>query len=189
MNTTRRIAALIYRNNARWEQSVQLSKGDKMYSDAIDTANASASSDIVEKLLKSFCELGEKEAFGAALYTCFELVSPDVALELGWRNGYSDFVMPFFIQSFKKTHDRIAELERKVSPPQEEVDKAKQAEAYGTQGSGLFNQHLMIGNGACNGDYGLGVPYPQQSMNAAYGGLSPTGFSPTGQQVQMMGLQ
>jgi len=97
--------------------------------------------------------------------------------------------MPFFVQSFKKTHDRIVELERKVSPPQEEVDKAKQAEAYGTLGSGLFNQHLMLGNGAGYGDYGLGVPNPQQSMNPVYGMAPPGSFSPTGQQVQMMGQQ
>ena len=34
----RRIAAYLYKKNKRWAQSVQLSKEDRMYKDAIDTA-------------------------------------------------------------------------------------------------------------------------------------------------------
>lgn len=29
------------------------------------------------------------------MYTCYDLVSPDVAIELAWRHGYTDFAMPY----------------------------------------------------------------------------------------------
>ena len=48
----RQIAANIYRNNKRWEKSIALSKQDKLYKDAIETAAISAKSDVVEDLLR-----------------------------------------------------------------------------------------------------------------------------------------
>ena len=30
-------------------------------------------------------------------------MNPDVALELGWMNGYCNFVIPFLIQTFRHT--------------------------------------------------------------------------------------
>nr|POF03005.1 putative clathrin heavy chain [Quercus suber] len=48
----RQIAANIYRKNKRWDKSIQLSKQDKLYRDAIETAAMSAKSDVVEELLR-----------------------------------------------------------------------------------------------------------------------------------------
>lgn len=31
------------------------------------------------------------------LYTCYELVKPDVALEVAWRSNLYEYVMPYFI--------------------------------------------------------------------------------------------
>ena len=50
----RRIAAYLYKKNKRWNQSVQLSKEDRMYKDAIDTAAESNDADIAEDLLRFF---------------------------------------------------------------------------------------------------------------------------------------
>jgi len=50
----RRIAAYLYKKNKRWAQSVSLSKADKMYKDAIDTAAESNDQDLVEELLRFF---------------------------------------------------------------------------------------------------------------------------------------
>jgi len=142
----RRISAYVYRCNKKWSQSIDLSKGDRMWKDCIDTANESADSEIIEKLLRFFCETSEKECFCAALYTCYAHISPDVALELGWVNGYHNFVMPFFIQTFKHTHDRLKKLEEKTTAKLE--DKAED-EIAGTYGglNGFNNGMLMIGNG------------------------------------------
>ena len=50
----RRVAAALYKKNKRWAQSVSLSKADKMYKDAIDTAAESGDADLVEDLLRFF---------------------------------------------------------------------------------------------------------------------------------------
>jgi len=48
----RQIAANIYRKNKRWEKSIALSKQDKLYKDAIETAAISSKRDVVEELLR-----------------------------------------------------------------------------------------------------------------------------------------
>lgn len=48
----RQIAADIYRKNKRWEKSIALSKQDKLFKDAIETAALSAKSEVVEDLLR-----------------------------------------------------------------------------------------------------------------------------------------
>lgn len=163
----RRISAYVYRCNKKWSQSIDLSKGDRMWKDCIDTANESADSEIIEKLLRFFCETSEKECFCAALYTCYAHISPDVALELGWVNGYHNFVMPFFIQTFKHTHDRLKKLEEKTTAKLE--DKAED-EIAGTYGglNGFNNGMLMIGNGGPS-------MMPEQMNN----GLDMSGFGVT----------
>jgi clathrin heavy chain len=142
----RRISAYVYRCNKKWSLSIELSKKDRMYKDAIDTANESGDASIIEKLLRFFCETSEKECFCAALYTCFSHVSPDVALELGWVNGYHNFVMPFFIQTFKQTHLRLKELETRTAPPEEDDNKDAIAGTYSSLG-GFNNGMLMLENG------------------------------------------
>lgn len=54
--------------------------------DAIDTAAESGDSSLAEDLLSFFVNIGDKECFCAALYTCYSLIRPDVAMELAWRN-------------------------------------------------------------------------------------------------------
>ena len=53
----RQIAASIYRKSKRWEKSISLSKQDKLYKDAIETAAISNKSDVVEDLLRYVCFL------------------------------------------------------------------------------------------------------------------------------------
>mmetsp|Transcript_6019 Transcript_6019/g.8838 ORF Transcript_6019/g.8838 Transcript_6019/m.8838 type:complete len:1716 (-) Transcript_6019:147-5294(-) len=153
----RRISAYVYRCNKKWKLSIELSKKDRMYKDAIDTANESEDADIIETLLRFFCETSEKECFCATLYTCFSHISPDVALELGWLNGYHNFVMPYFIQNMRQTHLRIKALEERTAPPKEEDNQDAVAGTYATLG-GLGNGMLMLENGGMGG--GMGMPAP-----------------------------
>lgn len=51
----RQIAASIYRKNKRWEKSIALSKQDKLFKDAIETAATSGKTDVVEDLLRYVC--------------------------------------------------------------------------------------------------------------------------------------
>jgi clathrin heavy chain len=167
----RRISAYVYRCNKKWNQSIELSKNDRMWKDCIDTANESGDSEIIENLLRFFCETSEKECFSAALYTCFAHVSPDVALELGWLNGYHNFIMPFFIQTFRQTHVRLKALEERTAPPkEEETAQGAIAQTYGQLG-GFGSGVLMIENGPMMGG---GMP---QGMGMGMGGPDMSGFS------------
>jgi clathrin heavy chain len=167
----RRISAYVYRQNKKWSASIDLSKNDKMWKDCIDTANESADPEIIEDLLRFFCDSSEKECFSAALYTCFTHVRPDVALELGWLNGYHHYIMPFFIQTFRRTHRRLAELEKRTAPPKEE--QAMQDAVAGTYGNlAGFGGVLMLENGPSMGMPG-GI-----DMSGFGGGMPPQGMQP-----------
>ncbi len=49
--------------------------------DAMETASQSADPEIAEELLHFFVEQGQRECFAACLYTCYDLIKPDVAME------------------------------------------------------------------------------------------------------------
>lgn len=180
----RRISAYVYRCNKKWSQSIELSKNDRMWKDCIDTANESADEETIEDLLRFFCETSEKECFCAALYTCFTHVRPDVAIELGWLNGYQNFIMPFMVQNIRQTHDRLKVLEKRTQPPKEEDAKDQIAQTYGQLG-GFGGGMLMLENGGGMG----GMMPPQQGIDMSgfgqpgmmpnggnYGGMMPNGM-------------
>merc|ERR1719267_125420 len=73
----RRIATLVYTKNKRYKQSIELSKLDKMYKDAMETARDSGNPELVEQLLRSFVDSDMQECFCACLYTCYDYVKPD----------------------------------------------------------------------------------------------------------------
>ena len=93
----RRISAYLYKQNKRYIQSIELSKNDHMYKDAIDTASVSNDYDITEDLLRYFVTGSENNeaSFAAMLYTTYDLIRPDVVLELAWRYKYNDYAMPY----------------------------------------------------------------------------------------------
>lgn len=51
--------------------------------DAMETAAQSGDVEIASELLHFFVDNKEKECFAATLYTCYDLIKPDVALEVG----------------------------------------------------------------------------------------------------------
>ncbi|KAK8197819.1 clathrin heavy chain [Phyllosticta capitalensis] len=93
----RQIAANIYRKNKRWDKSIALSKQDKLFKDAIETAAMSGKPEVVEELLRYFVDIGSRECYVGMLYACYDLIRPDVILEVSWRNGLHDFTMPYMI--------------------------------------------------------------------------------------------
>ena len=48
----------------------------------METAAQSADPEIAEELLHFFVQEGQRECFAACLYTCYDLIKPDVALEV-----------------------------------------------------------------------------------------------------------
>lgn len=50
----------------------------------METAAQSAEPEIAEELLHYFVDNGERECFAASLYTCYDLIKPDVAMEVSF---------------------------------------------------------------------------------------------------------
>lgn len=123
----RRICAMVYKKNKRYKQSIELSKLDKMYKDAMETARESGAKDLCDELLKYFVDEGLKECFAACLYTCYDLITPDVALELAWRKGMLDFCMPYLIQVIREYTGRVDALDKKTQKKEEQEEKNKSA--------------------------------------------------------------
>jgi len=121
----RRISAYLYKLNKRWEKSIELSKGDTLWQDATETAAESKSQDLAENLLYYFVDRKEKECFAAALFTCYELIRPDVVLELSWRFGLTDFAMPFMIQSFRQFSDKLVGVQAKLDAHDKALEEHK----------------------------------------------------------------
>ncbi|KAK4985810.1 Clathrin heavy chain [Elasticomyces elasticus] len=108
----RQIAANIYRKNKRWDKSIALSKQDKLFRDAIETAAMSGKADIVEELLRYFVDIGSRECYVAMLYTCYDLIPLYVVMELSWRHGLTDFTMPFMVNYMSEQASTIATLKK-----------------------------------------------------------------------------
>ena len=163
----RRIAACLYKRLKRFEQSIELSKEDSMFKDAIDTAAASGSRDLAEGLLRWFVESkSDSEAFTACLYTCSGLVRPDVALEVAWRFRIMDSAMPFIIQTVRDFQTRLDAIDERTKPVEKD-DSAAVDPAMGMGMGGHAGQAMLLANFAANPD-----------QHAGYGGAAAPGYAP-----------
>ncbi|XP_054097659.2 clathrin heavy chain 2 isoform X3 [Callithrix jacchus] len=107
----RRIAAYLYKGNNQWAQSVELCKKDHLYKDAMQHAAESQDAELAQKLLQWFLEEGKRECFTASLFTCYDLLRPDVVLELAWRHNLMNLAMPYFIQVMKEYLSKVDKLD------------------------------------------------------------------------------
>lgn len=119
----RRIAAHLYKRNRRWRQSIALSKEDRLFKDAMETAAESKDREVAEELLEYFIEVGKRECFAAMLYTCYDLMRPDKVMELSWRHGLNDFAMPYMINTMREQFTKISTLDKEMSELKEKVTK------------------------------------------------------------------
>ena len=46
-----------------------------------------------------FVEIGSKECYTGMLYACYDLIRPDVIVEISWRHQLNDFTMVSFALS------------------------------------------------------------------------------------------
>ena len=180
----RRIAATLYRENKRYEHSINLSKSDNMFRDAIETAAVSEDCKLCDDLLRFFMEQKDKESFSAVLYTCYNLVSADVALELAWRNRILDYVMPYMVQYLKDSSERLNELHNQVKKKESHEDTSHvDASAY------MMNPDVhMLANEAYNPQ--MQAPYgppPVPPYGQAYG-VPPGGQPMYGQEADVYAM-
>ena len=67
----------------------------------------SRNTEIAEELLAWFLSEKNYECFSACLYSCYDLLRPDVIMELAWKHRIMDFAMPFFIQVMREYLSKV----------------------------------------------------------------------------------
>lgn len=73
-----------------------------------------------------FIDNKQIDCFAAGLFTCYDLLRPDVVMELAWRNGLTDFAMPFMIQTMRDLTLKVSVLESaNLVRSDKEVEKEK----------------------------------------------------------------
>ncbi|CAD0096317.1 unnamed protein product [Aureobasidium mustum] len=166
----RQIAANIYRKTKRWDKSIALSKQDKLFKDAIETAAMSGKGEVVEELLRYFVDIGSRECFVGMLYACYDLIPLHVVMELSWRHGLNDFTMPFMINYMSQQAMAIEQL-KKDNEERKSKEVTQKTEEDNTPILG--GSRLMLTQGPA-ASASSPAPYSNGVM------AQPTGFQPTG---------
>lgn len=182
----RRISAYLFRRNQKYAQSIEISKEDEQYRDAIETARESGANELIEGLLHFFIEKGEKEYFTVTLYTCYEYLRPDYVLELSWRFGLYDYTIPFFIQLVRDLTHKVETVQKKHDETEQKLKKKEQQEltqppmmdVYSELGIPGLNQMPML-----PGPGGIGMG-PQGGFGGQFGGQQQQFGGPFGGQQQ-----
>jgi clathrin heavy chain len=166
----RRIAAYLYKSNNRWQQSIDICKQDKLFKDAMEYAADSGNTDNAQALLEYFVEIGNKECFAACLFTCYDLIKPDVATELAWRNNMMDFAMPYLIQVMREYTDKVDMLSAHHKVKKAEEESAPPTPAMGMQQLMLTGPGMMMQPGMQQpGMQQPGMQQPQMGMGMGMG--------------------
>merc|ERR1712178_306601 len=169
----RRLAAFVYKKKGKHSNSVELSKADGMYRDAMETAAESQSSELCEDLLRFFVEQGRQDCFGASLYTMYDYLLPDVVLELAYRFEMMDFALPYMVQTVREYTTRGIELESKTEKMADKTEDLNQLAPTNTMGydMGMGQMALMgPGMGAMGGVNMMSGGVYNQGMQGGYGG-------------------
>lgn len=159
----RSLAALIYKKNLKWKKAVAIAKADKLYKDAMETASQSEDPDLVEDLLRFFVDDEVPECFASCLYICYDLIRPDVALELAWKHKLMDTAMPYMIQTVRDLTSKVDILMKERREAQE-ASKAGEAERKAQEQAANaylhLNSYLALpgSQGANNGNGAFGGP-------------------------------
>merc|ERR1711937_873029 len=125
----RRISALLYRKNKRYKKSIEVSQKDNDFKNAMETVAESKDKALAGDLMRFIMEMEDKELFAAMLYTCYELIQPDVALEVAWRSDLLEFVMPYFIQCVKDLSSRVETVQKSTDDIKKKEEKQQQEQS------------------------------------------------------------
>ena len=155
----KRISALVYRKNKKFAESIEISKKLNFFKDAIDTALESKKEQYVNELLQFFGERKDKESFAACLYTCYEFIKPDVAMEVAWRYGMTEMCMPFMIQTMRDFNKKLNTMEIKNDVREQKDKEEKKHEAEGTLDMNMFmgSNAMMIYQPGMQNNSGMGM--------------------------------
>jgi clathrin heavy chain len=152
----RRISAVVYKHNKRFDRSMELSKKDGMWGDAMETAAESKDATLAERLLMFFVEKQMKEAVTAHLYACYELIRPDAVMEIAWRYNLMHFAMPYMIQTVKDMGDKLDLLSSRIENNEKKAEEKEIKKEEGVSADqASFAPMPMMAPGM-----GMGMPMP-----------------------------
>lgn len=80
----------------------------------MEYAAESRQPEIAEELLAYFLENKLHDCFAASLYQMYDLLHPDVILELAWKHKIMDFAMPYMIQVMRDYHSRVCIIYKRL---------------------------------------------------------------------------
>jgi len=92
----------------------------------METVAESKDTALCEDLMRYIMEMEDKELFAAMLYTCYELIKPDVALEVAWRSDLTEFVFPYFIQFVRDLSTRVETVQKSTEDIKKKDEKEQQ---------------------------------------------------------------
>ena len=76
----------------------------------MEYAAESRNHEVAEELLEWFLERDSKDCFAACLFHCYDLLHPDVILELAWRHQIMHFAMPYLIQVSREYITKVCQI-------------------------------------------------------------------------------
>jgi len=89
----------------------------------METVAESQDPALAEEMLRRIMQMRDKELFAAMLYTCYDLIKPDVALEVAWRCNLQEYVMPYFIQFVKDLSSRVENVQNQTDDIKKKEEK------------------------------------------------------------------
>ncbi|PVV01950.1 hypothetical protein BB560_003614 [Smittium megazygosporum] len=154
----RRVSMMLFNKLGLFEESIALSKQDRLYSDAIATAKLSNSQKIVHELLMFFVALDKNNledtdskvgdvCFVSCLSVNSHLVNPSYVMELAFRFKKSEITMPFFINYTNNLYTQMNDLVSEVKSLKEQINKNDRGQENNSGAFGLGGR-LMIGPGS-----------------------------------------
>lgn len=143
-----------------------MSKKDDLYQDAMETVAESKDPALAEDFLRFIMTRQDKELVGAMLYNCYELIKPDVAMEVGWRCGLQEYVMPYFIQFVRDLSTKVEGVQKNT----EDIKKKEEAKA-----EEAANRPLDMGMDMNMMFPGMGVNQGPAAIMPAPGSMPPMG--------------
>ena len=102
-------------------------------------------------------DIGSRECYVGMLYACYDLIPLHVVMELSWRNGLTDFSMPFLINYMSQQASAIDTLKK-----DNEERKQREAKDQGEDDNApILGSRLMLTQGPAGGSAPSPMPYGQ----------------------------
>lgn len=135
----------------------------------METVAESRDPALAEDLMRHVMNMQDKELLAAMLYTCYELVKPDVVLEVAWRQGLNEYVMPYFIQFVKDLSSRVEGVQKQTDDIKKKDEKKAEEEMNKPLDMGMEFMFPGMGMGGMNAGPAAIMPAP--GTMAGMGGM------------------